>query len=188
MAVQPHMEKMIQELENRKAKILLAGGKDKIEKQHQSGKLSARERIDNLLDSATFVETDMFVHHRCDNFGMEKVEAPDDGVVTGYGKIEGARFLSSPRTSRSSAGLWGKPTPPRSSRSWTWPLKWAPPSSASTIRAEDASRKGSTPNTDTAGFFTATRSIPGSSRSSRPSWALAPEGPSIRRPLPISSS
>ena len=78
------MEKMIQELENRKAKILLAaGGADKLEKQHQSGKLSARERIDNLLDPATFVETDMFVHHRCDNFGMEKVEAPDDGVITG---------------------------------------------------------------------------------------------------------
>lgn len=89
MAVQPHMEKMIQELENRKAKILLAGGKDKIEKQHQSGKLSARERIDNLLDPATFVETDMFVHHRCDNFGMEKVEAPDDGVITGHGQIDG---------------------------------------------------------------------------------------------------
>ena len=89
MAVQPHMEKMIQELENRKAKILLAGGKDKIEKQHQSGKLSARERIDNLLDPATFVETDMFVHHRCDNFGMDKVEAPDDGVITGHGQIDG---------------------------------------------------------------------------------------------------
>ena len=93
MAVQPQMEKMIQDLESRKAKILSAGGQDKIEKQHQSGKLTARERIDNLLDSATFVETDMFVHHRCDNFGMQKVEAPDDGVVTGYGKIEGRQVF-----------------------------------------------------------------------------------------------
>ena len=93
MAAQPLLEKMIQELENRKAKILLAGGKDKIEKQHQSGKLSARERIDNLLDPATFVETDMFVHHRCDNLGMDKVEAPDDGVVTGYGKVDGRQIF-----------------------------------------------------------------------------------------------
>lgn len=93
MAVQPQMEKLIQELENRKAKILLAGGADKIEKQHQAGKMSARERIHNLLDPATFVETDMFVHHRCDNFGMDKVEAPDDGVVTGYGKVDGRQVF-----------------------------------------------------------------------------------------------
>ncbi len=93
MAVQTQMEKLIQELENRKARILLAGGADKIEKQHQSGKLSARERIDKLLDRDTFVETDMFVHHRCDNFGMDKVEAPDDGVVTGYGKIDGRQVF-----------------------------------------------------------------------------------------------
>jgi len=93
MAVQNQMEKMIQDLEARKAKILLAGGEDKIEKQHQSGKLTARERIDQLLDPGTFAETDMFVHHRCDNFGMQKVEAPDDGVVTGYGKIDGRQVL-----------------------------------------------------------------------------------------------
>ncbi len=93
MAVQPQMEKLLQELESRKAKILLAGGADKIKKQHQSGKLSARERINKLLDPGTFVETDMFVHHRCDNFGMDKVEAPDDGVVTGYGKIDGRQVV-----------------------------------------------------------------------------------------------
>ncbi len=87
------MENLIQDLEERKAKIELGGGADKIEKQHQSGKLSARERILNLLDPQSFVETDMFVHHRCEFFGMNKLEAPDDGVITGYGTIEGRQVF-----------------------------------------------------------------------------------------------
>jgi acetyl-CoA carboxylase carboxyltransferase component len=85
----PTMEQLIKELNERKAKIELAGGLDKIEKQHQLGKLTARERILKLLDANTFVETDMFVHHRCEFFGMNKVEAPNDGVITGYGQIQG---------------------------------------------------------------------------------------------------
>lgn len=93
MAVNPIMEKLIRDLEERKARIELAGGADKIEKQHQAGKLSARERILKLLDQKSFVETDMFVHHRCEFFGMNKVEAPDDGVVTGYGSIDGRQVF-----------------------------------------------------------------------------------------------
>ena len=89
MGINSIMENLLAELKERKAKIELGGGADKIEKQHQIGKLTARERISQLLDPRSFVETDMFVHQRCDNFGMDKVEAPDDGVVTGYGKIDG---------------------------------------------------------------------------------------------------
>lgn len=89
MTMKPEMEKLIQELRDRKAKIELAGGLDRIEKQHQIGKLTARERIERILDRNTFMETDMFVHHRCEYFGMNKIEAPDDGVVTGYGTLEG---------------------------------------------------------------------------------------------------
>ncbi|MGQ9693879.1 MAG: acyl-CoA carboxylase subunit beta [Thermodesulfobacteriota bacterium] len=85
----PTMEQLLKELNERKAKIELAGGLDKIEKQHQLGKLTARERILKLLDVNTFVETDMFVHHRCEFFGMNKVSAPNDGVITGYGQING---------------------------------------------------------------------------------------------------
>ncbi|HOD41916.1 MAG TPA: carboxyl transferase domain-containing protein, partial [Candidatus Wallbacteria bacterium] len=59
------------------------------DKQHAKGKLTARERIASLLDPGSFVETDMFVKHRCDNFGMEKQEIPGEGVVTGYGHING---------------------------------------------------------------------------------------------------
>ena len=70
-------------------KIHQGGGAKRIEKQHASGKLSARERIELLLDKGTFIEIDAFVCHRSSNFGMEKTEAPADGVVTGYGLVYG---------------------------------------------------------------------------------------------------
>lgn len=76
-------------LEKNRAEALLGGGKDKITRQHQKGKLSARERIHLLLDEGTFEEIGMFVTHRCRDFGMEKQIYPGDGVVTGYGKISG---------------------------------------------------------------------------------------------------
>ncbi len=67
----------------------LGGGSDRIEKQHEKGKLTARERLDLLLDEGTFVEQDMFVTHRTTAFGMEEQQILGDGVVTGYGRIEG---------------------------------------------------------------------------------------------------
>ncbi len=93
MALNHVMERLLKELEERKARVELAGGADKIGKQHQSGKLTARERILKLLDANSYVETDMFVHHRCEYFGMNQFEAPDDGVVTGYGTIDGRRIF-----------------------------------------------------------------------------------------------
>ncbi len=80
-------EEMRKELEGRNQAALLGGGRDRIEKQHEAGKLTARERLDLLLDKGTFVELDRFVTHRCRNFGMEKREFLGDGVITGYGKI-----------------------------------------------------------------------------------------------------
>ena len=79
----------LDDLRQRKQKIALGGGVDRIEKQHAKGKLSARERINLLFDEGTFVELDAFVKHRCTNFGMEKVDAPAEGVVTGYGQVDG---------------------------------------------------------------------------------------------------
>lgn len=67
----------------------LGGGEDRIKKQHEAGKMTARERIDYLLDEASFVEIDKFVTHRCTDFGTDKTKILGDGVVTGYGKIEG---------------------------------------------------------------------------------------------------
>ncbi len=79
----------IEDLKNRQEKIKLGGGAKRIEKQHASGKLTARERIEKLLDPNTFIELDQFVKHRCTNFGMEKLESPGEGVVTGHGAIHG---------------------------------------------------------------------------------------------------
>ena len=83
------MKENIKELEKRKAAAKLGGGEKRIEKQHAKGKLTARERIDILIDEGTFEELDMFVEHRAVDFGMEEQKIPGDGVVTGYGKING---------------------------------------------------------------------------------------------------
>src|SRR6201989_3118046 len=83
------MHDIIQQLESKRARARLGGGQKRIDAQHAKGKLTARERIDLLLDDGTFEEWDMFVEHRSNDFGMEKNRPPGDGVVTGYGMING---------------------------------------------------------------------------------------------------
>ena len=79
----------IQELIEKREQARLGGGQKAIDKQHERGKYTARERIAQLLDEDSFEELDMFLLHRCTNFGMEKKSVLGDGVVTGYGTIEG---------------------------------------------------------------------------------------------------
>ena len=79
----------VKELIELRAQARLGGGEKAIEKQHANGKYTARERIAQLLDEGSFEELDMFVQHRCTNFGQEKKHFLGDGVVTGYGTIEG---------------------------------------------------------------------------------------------------
>ncbi len=79
----------LEDLRARRARIEAGGGSERIARQHEAGKLTARERLTELLDPGTFVELDRFVTHRVSAFGMDKVEAPADGVVTGYGAING---------------------------------------------------------------------------------------------------
>jgi len=76
-------------LDRRRTRARLGGGEARIAAQHAKGKLTARERLDILLDHGSFEEFDMFVEHRCDDFGMEKTKIPGDGVVTGWGTING---------------------------------------------------------------------------------------------------
>jgi acetyl-CoA carboxylase carboxyltransferase component len=83
------MREKIENLLDIKAGIDLGGGAKRIEKQHNSGKMTARERINSLLDEDSFVEIDKFVEHRSTNFDMTNTEAPADGVVTGYGTVDG---------------------------------------------------------------------------------------------------
>ena len=83
------MQTILNELEERRAEARLGGGQKRIDAQHKRGKLTARERIDLFLDEGTFEEFDMFVQHRCTDFGMEKNTIPGDGVVTGWGTVNG---------------------------------------------------------------------------------------------------
>ena len=83
------MKHIIEQLEQKRTAARLGGGQRRIDAQHAKGRLTARERIDVLLDGGSFEEWDMFVEHRCTDFGMDDNHIPGDGVVTGYGTING---------------------------------------------------------------------------------------------------
>ena len=114
------MKEKIEQLKALNHKAELGGGEDRIAKQHAAGKLTARERIELLLEKGSFVEIDKFVTHTCHEFGLEKQRPLGDGVVTGYGMIGHARYLFSLRTSRYSVEPCLRRMPVRSVRSWTW--------------------------------------------------------------------
>ena len=87
------LEALIEELHDRRAEAAAPGGPEAAKKQHSRGKLTARERIDLLLERGSFVELDAFVRHRAHDFGMDKNRPPGDGIVTGYGTIEGRKVF-----------------------------------------------------------------------------------------------
>ena len=83
------MQDILEQLEKKREQARLGGGEKRIAAQHKKGKLTARERLELLLDEGTFEEWDMFVEHRCVDFDMQDQKIPGDGVVTGYGIING---------------------------------------------------------------------------------------------------
>ena len=83
------VQEKIDEMLKKKEHVMQGGGAKSIEKQHAKGKLTARERLNLLFDESSFVERDLFVKHRCTNFGQEEKELPGEGVVTGYGTVNG---------------------------------------------------------------------------------------------------
>lgn len=87
------IEDKIKELERRNLEAELGGGQKRIDQQHAKGKMTARERIGYLLDPGSFEELDKFVVHRCHDFGMDKKKIPGDGVVTGYGTVNGRQVF-----------------------------------------------------------------------------------------------
>lgn len=87
------IDEKIEELRKKRERALLGGGEDRIEDQHEKGKLTARERIDYLLDDNSFVEIDPFVEHQTTEFGMEDQKIPGDGVVVGYGEVDGRKIF-----------------------------------------------------------------------------------------------
>ena len=98
----------IDELKERRAKALEMGGEKAVAKHREKGKLTARDRLDLLFDTGTFREIDMFVQHRCVNFGMEEVEVPSDGVITGHGLIDGRPAFAYSQDFTSRAGSLGE--------------------------------------------------------------------------------
>src|SRR5438270_6054813 len=86
---EPRMKHILEKLEARRARARAGGGQARIEAQHKRGKLTARERLELLMDKGSFEEFDMFVEHRSADFGMEKSRIPGDGVVTGWGTVNG---------------------------------------------------------------------------------------------------
>src|SRR5215472_7568429 len=89
MAQETKANDPIEELRRRTAEAEAGGGAERREREHKAGKLTARERVQRLLDEGTFEELDKFVTHRTDDFGMEEQRPPGDGFITGYGRIGG---------------------------------------------------------------------------------------------------
>ena len=86
MAIDP---KLIDDLNSRRKKVILSGGQEKIDKRHEKGEMTARDRMGYLFEEGTFSEIGMHVRHNCHNFGMGKKEIPGDGVVSGFGLVDG---------------------------------------------------------------------------------------------------
>ncbi|MBX2995528.1 MAG: acyl-CoA carboxylase subunit beta [Bdellovibrionaceae bacterium] len=89
MELEQATQAKLQDLERRNEVALQGGGASRVSKHKQGGRLTARERLDILLDPGSFVEMDRFVTHRCTNFGMDDSKVPGDGVITGYGRVNG---------------------------------------------------------------------------------------------------
>src|ERR671937_2797833 len=87
------VEERIDELRKRRRAALSPGGRDAAAKQHDRGKLTARERVELLMDRGSFVETDPLAVHRSHDFGMDRKRPPGDGVVTGYGTVDGRKVF-----------------------------------------------------------------------------------------------
>jgi len=89
MTNDPNSNDPVTELRRRSAEAEAGGGAERREREHKAGKLTARERVELLLDENTFEELDKFVTHRCDDFGMQDQRPPGDGFITGFGRIDG---------------------------------------------------------------------------------------------------
>jgi acetyl-CoA carboxylase carboxyltransferase component len=89
-----YMEKLIDDLKRREDEAMLGGGKARIDKEHAKGKLTARERLNHLFDPDTFFEVGLFATHWCHDFGLADKVLPGDGVVTGYGLVNGREVFA----------------------------------------------------------------------------------------------
>jgi len=147
------MHNIIRQLDEKRAAARLGGGEKRIDAQHARGKLTARERIDMLLDNNSFEEWDMFVEHRCNDFGMADNKIPGDGVVTGYGTINGRLVFVFSQDFTVFGGALSEAHAEKICKIMEHAIKVGAPVIASTTPAAPASRRGSPP-------WAATRGVP----------------------------
>lgn len=102
------VKEKVDDLRNREKLIMQMGGEKSIDRQHGQGKMTARERLDCLFDPGTFQEIGMFVRHRGVNFGLDKIEIPSDGVITGHGKVNGRNVFAFSQDFTSRGGTLGE--------------------------------------------------------------------------------
>jgi len=102
------MKEELERLDKLEVEIKAGGGEKRVQQQHDSGKLTARERLDLLFDKGTFHELNLFVKHRCTDFGMDKLSIPADGVVTGYGQVNGRTVCAYAQDFTSRGGTLGE--------------------------------------------------------------------------------
>ncbi len=119
------MKDILQQLEDRRAEARMGGGQRRIDSQHKKGKLTARERVELLLDEGSFEEFDMFKAHRCTDFGMEKDRPAGDGVITGWGTINGRMVYVFSQDFTVFGGSLSETHAKRSARSWIWRCRTA---------------------------------------------------------------
>ncbi len=98
----------LEELNKRRERILQMGGPKAIEERHKKGQMSARQRIDYFFDPGTFTEIGLFVKHRTTAFGMDRREIPAEGVVTGFGKVNGRHVVVAAEDFTAMAGTFGE--------------------------------------------------------------------------------
>ena len=135
------IDELCASLVEKREKAVQGGGAKAIAKQHEKGKMTARERIDAILDPGSFVEIDEFVEHRCVNFGLQDTVFLGDGVVTGYGTIDGRFVFVFSQDFSVLGGSLGEMHARRSVKYSILPSPTEHPASASTIQAEPVSRR-----------------------------------------------
>ena len=164
------------------AAALQGGGATRIQAQKARGKFTARERIHYLLDEGSFQETDLLVSTQATQFGLKDKTIPGDGVVTGFGAINGREVCVYAQDFTVLGGSLGLAHAMKISKIMDLAYNNRTPVIGCSIPGERGFRKGSTPWMDMPKFSTATQSAPGLSPKFRSSWALAREALSILRP------
>jgi acetyl-CoA carboxylase carboxyltransferase component len=175
-------DERLEALRARREAALLGGGAEAIARQHARGKLTARERIDLLVDPGTFEELDPFKVHRCRDFGMDGKVVPGDGVVTGWGRVNGRVTAVFAQDFTVFGGSLSGANAEKVCKIMDFALKVGCP-----IVGLNDSGRASSPWAATPTSSSATRSPPGSFRSSPPSSARAPAARSTPPRSPTSS-